>query len=360
MMKKMLLMLVCTVAVFGAFFGVKLFMNDQMAKGMASYVPPPTIIETATATGETWHPSISAVGTLSARQGVDIRTEVSGVISKLAFTSGQQVQKGNLLAQLDDDIEQANLKSYRAQEKLARLTWERDKSLIESRSISQIQFDQSSASLDEARAAVEQTQANLRKKKITAPFSGRIGIRQAEPGDYLQAGAVLATLQNTDQLYVTFSLPEQDYPSLFIGQTVRFTVQAHPGKEFEASIDAINAKIDSSTRSIEVRAIMNNEEQLLVPGMFADLEVIAKQPVDVITLPRTAIAYSLYGDSVFLLQKGDDDQLTVKLTQVTTGHVKGNRVAVVSGLKAGDQVAAAGQLKLHNGARVTIKKATGE
>ncbi|WP_281646333.1 efflux RND transporter periplasmic adaptor subunit [Parendozoicomonas sp. Alg238-R29] len=357
MMKKMLLMLFCTVALFGAFFGLKLFMNDQMAKGMAGYVPPPTVIEPATANSETWYPYLSSIGTLSARQGVDIRSEVAGVISKVHFESGQEISESALLAQLDDDTERANLKSFQARQKLAKLTWTRDKSLIERKAISQTEFDQASANLDEATAAVEQTRATLRKKKITAPFSGRIGIRQAEPGDYLKEGDILATLQNINQLYVDFAMPEQDYPDLYIGQSVRFSVQAYPDKEFDAVVDAINAKINSNTRNIEVRAMMDNSMGELVPGMFADIKVMAEKPKSVITLPRTAITYSLYGDSVYLITGDKPENLTVKLTQVTTGDIQGNRVEIVSGLQANDRVAASGQLKLRNGARVTIKSA---
>ncbi|CAM3644077.1 efflux RND transporter periplasmic adaptor subunit [Parendozoicomonas haliclonae] len=356
MLKKMLLMLTVTGVLFGAVFGVYFMMMQGMSQGMASYVPPPTAVKAADATQESWHPYLSSIGTLTARQGVDIRSEVSGIIKELNFRSGQDITEGQLLITLDDDVERANLKSFQARKKLAQLTWERDKSLLAQKAISRTQFDQSTATLDEAAAAVEQTLAVLDNKKITAPFSGRIGISRAEAGDYIRDGDKLATLQNIDELYLDFNMPEQDYPKLFIGQTVNFTVQAYPDQVFTAKVDAINAKVDSSTRNIEVRALMDNRDRLLVPGMFADLQVLAEKPVDVITLPETAITYTLYGDSVYVI-RGDAEQLSVELVQIETGDIQGNRVAILSGLEGNEQVVDGGQLKLYNGASVAIKGA---
>ncbi len=350
---RMVLMLAAVTLVFGGLFIYKHFEQKMMAEGMASFTPPPSMVEFSTAQVELWRPSLTSIGTLSARQGVDIKTETPGLVSDVLFQSGQQVDKGALLIQLDDDIEQANLNSYLASEKLARLTWDRDRTLLKKNAVSQTQFDKSSASLDEARAAVEQTKATLRKKKVEAPFSGQIGIRRVEPGDYVQEGTLVATLQNLDQLYVNFSLPEQDYPALYIGQDISFTVQAWPDKAFSGQVNAINARVDSSTRNIEVRALVKNGDQKLIPGMFADIKVLARDEKKVITVPRTAVTYTLYGDSVFVIT-GEQDDLSVRLTQVSTGDIRRDRVEIVSGLEAGDRVVSAGQLTLRNGARVAL------
>ena len=373
MYKKMLLMLTGTGLLFGTVFGLYFMMMQGMAKGMAGHIPPPIPVTATVTTGESWHSYLTSTGTLRARQGIDVRTEVPGIINALGFYAGAAVAKGELLAQLADDIERATLKNNQAHQKLARLTWERDQSLLQRNAISQTQFDQSSANLEQATAAVEQTQAILNNKKITAPFAGRAGISMIEPGDYLKEGEVLVTLQNINQLYLDFSVPEQDYPQLFIGQTVHFSVPAYPDETFIATIDAINARVDSNTRNIEVRAIMDNKDQRLMPGMFTDLQIFASQPRDVITLPRTAITYSLYGDSVYIIRsaaplhkpkqpepkqpepKQQPDQLTVEQIQVKTGEIRGKRIEIISGLHGGEQVVDGGQLKLRNGARITIQ-----
>ncbi len=359
MSKKMLVMLLGAALFFGIVFGAKWFMNDQMAKGMATFTPPPTIVEATIATRETWTPTLSAIGTLTAKQGVDVRTEVSGVVRKVKFLSGESIKEGDVLAQLDNAIEKADLESYIARKKLISTTWERNKSLLATKSISQTRFDQSSAALEEVIASVAQTRASLNKKRIRAPFDGRIGIQQVEPGDYIDAGGIIATLQNINELYVNFAMPESEVPHLQIGQKIRFNVQAFPDKPFHGVVDAINSKIDSSTRNIEVRATMDNEDQLLLPGMFANVEVLSNSQKEVITLPREAVTYTLYGNSIFLINDKDPDKLTVELTQVQTGEIQGNRVEVVRGLNTGDRVVSSGQMKLHNGAPVTIK-VTGE
>ncbi|MCL6269856.1 efflux RND transporter periplasmic adaptor subunit [Sansalvadorimonas sp. 2012CJ34-2] len=356
MKKRMLFMLIFVIVLFGGLFAYKQVEQTMMAKGMASFAPPPVIVDTTEASQENWLPFLTSVGTLSARQGIDIKTESPGLVSKVLFESGQDIKQDTLLVQLDDDIEQANLKSYKAAEKLARLTWDRNRTLLEKKSISQTSFDQSSASLDEAKAAVEQTKATLRKKKINAPFSGRIGIRRVEPGDYVKEGVLVATLQNINQLFVDFNLPEQDYPELFNGQDVRFSVRAFPEQEFMGEVEAINARIDSNTRNIEVRALVENDALQLIPGMFADIRVLAKEPRQVITVPRTAVTYTLYGDSVYVVEGDSPEKLSVRLTQVKTGDIENDRVEIVSGLKAGTQVVTSGQLKLHNGAHVALSQ----
>ena len=356
MKKRMLFMLVFVILLFGGLFTYKWFEQRMMTKGMASFTPPPTVVETTTVQQESWHPYLTSIGTLSARQGVDIKAEAPGLVSEVLFESGQDVKKESLLVQLDDDIERANLHSYEAARKLAKQTWDRNRTLLVKKAISQTLFDQSSASLDEARAAVDQTKASLHKKKIHAPFSGRIGIRRVEPGDYVKEGDLIATLQNINQLYVDFNLPEQDYPELYDGQDIRFTVRAFPNQPFQGTVDAINARIDRNTRNIEVRAVVENNDLQLIPGMFADIQILAREPQQVITVPQTAVTYTLYGDSVYLVDNSKPNHMVVRLTPVTTGDIQDNRVAITSGLNTGDIVVTSGQLKLRNGGRVTLSQ----
>ena len=358
MLKRWLLTGVVLTLLFGSLGGYKLLEKHMTAQFFASFSPPPVTISAETVRQETWQPRLATIGSLTAIQGVELKNEVKGIVREVTFQSGETISAGQPLLQLDDQTEQANLKSYRARLKLAQLTYDRDRALIEKRAISQTQFDQSAATLDEARAAVAQTEAQLRKKRITAPFSGTIGIRRAEPGDYLSEGDKIATLQDLSRLYIDFSLPEQAVPDLFKGQGIRFKVPAHGDQWFTGTIDAINAKVDSDTRYIDVRGIVDNSDTQLLPGMFADIDIILAEQVPVITVPETAITYTLYGDSVYAIHRQDNEDetetLTVKRTFVRTGERQQGRVAITEGLDGTEQVVTSGQLKLDNGTRVVI------
>ncbi len=358
MLKRWLLTGVVLALLFGVPAGLKLFEKHMTQQFFASFTPPPVTISAESVRLETWQPRLTTIGSLTAIQGVELKSEVKGIVRDVIFQSGEQVSAGQPLLQLDDQTEQANLKSYKARLKLAQLTYDRDRALIEKRAISQTQFDQSAATLDEASAAVAQTEAMLRKKNITAPFSGTIGIQRAEPGDYLSEGDKIATLQDLSRLYIDFSLPEQAVPNLFKGQAIRFQVPAHGNQWFTGAVDAINAKVNSDTRYIDIRGVVNNGETQLLPGMFADIEIILSEQVPVVTVPETAVTYTLYGDSVYVIQGKEDEKdaetLTVKRTFVRTGERQQGRVAITEGLDGSEQVVTSGQLKLDNGARVVI------
>ena len=308
---------------------------------------------------ETWQPYLSAIGTLSAVNGVDLSGEVEGKVKAIHFQSGQFVKQGELLLEIDDEVEQANLKSFQARLKLAQLNFQRDEKLIQKRLTSQEQSDRSRAELDEVYALVEQTKATIAKKKIRAPFSGKVGIRRVNLGQYLSKGDALTTLQAMDAFYLDFSLPEQDYTQIYLDQELIFSVDAYPGETFKARVKALNAKVDASTRNILVRAQFDNSQGLLLPGMFAAVKLMLKQNDRVVTLPQTAVTYSLYGESVFKVnQQGADEkgapQLIAQRVSIVSGDARGDRVAIKSGVAAGDLIVIDGQVKLKNGTTIAL------
>ncbi|RRJ84646.1 efflux RND transporter periplasmic adaptor subunit [Aestuariirhabdus litorea] len=354
MLPRLAIMALCLTLVFGGIFGFELFKQKKTAEYLKSFTPPPASVSAEQATEERWTPTLGAVGSLLSLQGVEISSEQSGIVSRILFRSGQTVSKGELLLQLDDSVEQANLKSFRAQLNLAELVFERDKTLLARKAISQTRFDQSKAELDQAQAQVQQTQAIIQQKSIRAPFSGTLGIRNVELGQFLSSGTEIVTLQAAQKLYIDFNLPEQHVPLLRQGQPLEFQVEAYPDTVFIGQIQALDARIDSRTRNILVRAIVDNPDNRLTPGMFADISVQTGQPQAVVTLPETAISYSLYGDTVFKVSHNEQGKQVVQRQPVTTGRIRNNRVEILEGVKAGDQVVTSGQIKLNSGTEVMI------
>jgi len=359
MLKRMVLMLLGVTLVFGGIFGYKLVEQHFMGEYFANFTPPPRVVSAEYAREETWQPYLSAIGTLSAVNGVDLSGEVEGKVKAIHFQSGQLVKQGELLLEIDDEVEQANLKSFQARLKLAQLNFQRDEKLIQKRLTSQEQSDRSRAELDEVYALVEQTKATIAKKKIRAPFSGKVGIRRVNLGQYLSKGDALTTLQAMDAFYLDFSLPEQDYTQIYLDQELIFSVDAYPGQTFKARVKALNAKVDASTRNILVRAQFDNTQGLLLPGMFAAVKLMLKQNDRVVTLPQTAVTYSLYGESVFKVdQQGTNEegapQLIAQRVSVVSGDARDDRVAIKSGVAAGDLIVIDGQVKLKNGTTIAL------
>lgn len=369
--------------VFGAIFGWIEF-RDRMVDGfVAAYVPPPVGVEANAALEEQWDITLSAVGTVKAVNGVDITTEANGLIKEIYFASGQEVEEGDVLVQLDDDVEQANLKSFKAQYRLAKINYDRDSRLMRSNAISRTDFDKVEAQLADMKAQVERTEAIIAQKKIKAPFSGRLGIRQVNVGEYIKSGDDIVTLQALDELLIEFSVPEYHTPKLYVGQKLRFTVTAFGERVFEATVTSINSKVDETTRNIQVQGNFDNETGAILPGMFANVSVILEQQQSVVTVPQTSVSYSLYGDSVFVVSEQDlnlktpdttinvfgleidlskihkmevppERGLAVNRRYVKLGERQGNRVAIVEGVEPGEMVVTAGQLKLNNGTRVEV------
>ncbi|MVW74818.1 efflux RND transporter periplasmic adaptor subunit [Pseudomonas xionganensis] len=358
LLRRMLIMLgvvLLVVLALAAYKGLSIYREIQMFSA-----PQPAIsVAAATAQTQPWQERLPAIGTLKAIQGVDLTVEVGGTVREVLFRSGEQVRLGQPLIQMDSEVEQASLATAQAELGLARVEFERGRSLVSRQSISKSEFDRLSAELQKANASVAQLQAQLAKKRILAPFSGTIGIRQVDVGDYLSSGTIIATLQDLSALSVDFFLPEQAAPKLAIGETVLLSVAAYPGEQFEGRITAINPKVEDNTRNLQARAELANPGNKLLPGMFANLQVLLPQTPQRVVVPETALTYTLYGNSVYVIEEqpaeGDKPaQLQVQRRFVETGERRDGQVVVLKGLKAGEQVVSAGQLKLDNGAHVAI------
>jgi len=350
--KRLILVILLLVVIFGGIFGWKYYSGMRTA-AMMSAPPPPAVVASAKVRVESWQPYLHAVGSVTATQGIDVTTEVAGKVSEILATSGQSVKAGDLLLRLDDSVDEADLKGLIAQRKLAQLQFERNSKLLKDKSVSRSDYDQARASLDSAEAAVDAKQALIHKKAIRAPFSGQLGIADINLGQYLSPGDAIVPLQALDPVYVDYTLPERHLPDVRVGQAVEVEVQARPGRRFKGAISAIDPGIDRGTRSLRLRATLDNPDWLLRPGMFAEVSTVLPLRDDILTLPRTAVTYNPYGESVFVIQK-QDGALVVQNRPVKTGEVRNGRVEITEGLAAGEEVVSAGQNKLRNGQAVTI------
>ncbi|MBV4490043.1 efflux RND transporter periplasmic adaptor subunit [Pseudomonas oryzicola] len=363
--RRMLIMLAVVLLIVLALGGYKAFSIYQQIQLFTAPRPPITVAA-ALAEQRPWQERLPAVGSLKALQGVELSLEVEGIVKALHFDSGQQVKAGQLLLQLNDDQETALLGTAQADLGLAKVDFGRGSQLVGDAAISRGEFDRLTAQYRRNQALVDQLKASKTKKSISAPFSGTIGIRQVDVGDYLAAGTVIATLQDLSSLYVDFNVPEQALPRLSVGQQVLVQVAAYPGQTFPASLSAINPKVDEATRNLLVRATMANPDGKLLPGMFANLLILLPNPQPRVVVPESAITYTLYGNSVYVATpKKDKDgrpvnddkgqpQLTAEQRTVQTGERRDGVVVVSKGLQAGEQVVTAGQLKLTPGAAIRI------
>jgi membrane fusion protein, multidrug efflux system len=359
MFKRMFIMLVCAGLLFGGIFGYKAFVSHQMEKAMASQQAPAVTVSTTTARILPWQPQLKAVGTVRAMRGVDVTTEIAGLVRTVYFKSGDDVRKGQVLVQLNADADRALLHSLEAEAQLAKTTYARDKQQFNVKAISQATLDVSRADLKSKKAQVDQQAAVVDKKTIRAPFSGRVGISTVNPGQYLNPGDRIVTLQSFDSVYVDFFLPQQDIARITLGQTVVVTTDTYPGRNFEGKITAVNPKVDPQTRNIEIEATIANPKHDLLPGMFTSVQVHAGELEHFITLPQTAITYNPYGETVFVVVKAGQGpqgkpEWVAKQTFVTIGSLRGDQVAVLKGIKVGDTIVTGGQLKLKSGSRVVI------
>lgn len=353
MFSRLILVLLALLALVGGLAWIK---YGQIQRDIAMFsqpMPAPTV--SVTEVRETrWEPTLEAVGTIQAVQGVEVSNQVVGQVEEILFESGAQVKAGDVLVRLDVEVDQADLEGLKAAERLAEIKLERNRTLLKSRAVSQGDFDELSAQLDQARALVKAKQATIEKKVIRAPFSGQLGIRAVNLGQFLPEGTPVAPLQALDPVYVDFSLPERELSKISVGQAVRLRVGAYPDRTFEGTILAVSPEIDKGTRNVKVRAELKNPDLKLRPGMFARVSALLPAEDRVLTLPRESISFNTYGDSVFLIEEKDGKTL-VQRRQIDTGAVRGDEVAVLDGLKAGDRVVSAGQVKLTNGQEVQIK-----
>ncbi len=397
MKKRTRIMMLSLGVVFGGLIVFNVFKSLMMKWFFAHYVPPAVTVSSTKARLQKWEPRINAVGNFVAINGVEVNSQAAGNVVAIHFNSGQYINEGNPLIDIDDSVDQAILKSHQSESALQDLNYKRQTDLLKHGATSGSIVDESRAKLLQAQANVEKTEATIRQKHITAPFSGQLGIRQVNLGQYITPGQTsIVTLQSMDPLYLEFYLPEQMYKRLHINQAITFSVEQNPNVHFAGKITAINSKIDPNTHNIQVQAtvpncpaeamaspkksrlvtiktqpldgtpmiLCNTEENTkhktvqytFIPGMFSAIEIEQPTRPDVVVLPTTAISYSLYGNSVYIIEKDKDDQelLTVKRVFVETGDQQGNYTVINSGVKAGQDVVSSGELKLQDGTRVII------
>ncbi len=350
----MLIMIIAVVLVIGGLIGLKFMIAMGTKKYLATAPQPAQTVSTMKVTAQDWQQELDAVGTVRAINGADLSSEVSGIVEKISFESGSDAEAGTLLVHLRNDDDVAKLRALEATAKLAQITLDRDLKQLKAQAISQATVDSDTATLNSAKADVEAQRALVEKKVIRAPFAGRLGIRQVDIGQYLNAGASIVSLQQLDPIYVDFNLPEQNLPHIAVGQKTIARADALPGHDFDGEITSINSKIEESTRNIQVRATFKNPERKLLPGMFAHVVSVVGAPQKQLTLPQTAITFNPYGNTVFIVSKDDSGKLIATQTFVTTGKMRGDQIAILSGVKEGDEIVTSGQLKLRNGTPVII------
>ena len=341
------------------------FRTHAISAFFAHNRPPPAIVAMTVAEQQTVPHYLTGIGTIQAVHQVTVSPQVGGLITQIPFTAGDAVTAGQPLVQLDDGPDQGDLKNFEAQARYAAITLKRNQELAVRQAAPQATVDQNQAQLDEANASIAKTKALIAQKLIRAPFAGRLGVRQVEVGQYVGPGTALVTLTDLSELYINFTVPEKDAAQVHPGQAVELSVDAYPGQSFDAKIAVIEPQISPDTRTIKMQAVMENPDGKLLPGMFANVHVVLPALSGVVTVPETAVDYTLYGDSVYVVSaEGKDaqgkEQLVAKRVPVKAGERFADRVVILSGVKAGDRVVALGQNKvLFDGEPVTPSDASG-
>jgi membrane fusion protein, multidrug efflux system len=362
------------------------FKPQMIGEFMAKMVPPPATVTAEPAKTETWIDRVRAIGTLVAIEGVDVAPQVGGIVTDYFFDSGHDVEKGQKLVKLDTSVEEADLADNKATLQQTNLDFERQSKLVKTSAVSQATLDSTIAKRDSALAAVQKTEALIAQKAITAPFAGRLGLRRVERGQYVSPGQALAWLQALDPIWVDFPVPEASVGKFAIGTEIELTADAFAGETFKGEIEAFDAKLGADTRTLTVRARLPNPDRKLLPGMFANVAVLAGGAKQLVTVPRTAVTYGLYGDSVWVVTESApeppaappatasaepvasaiasdvaptasipaDKTLTAERRFVRVGPTQGDRIAILEGIKQGEQVVTSGQLKLQPGAAIKV------
>ena len=360
--------LLLLVALGGGLGYFQFIVKPQMIKQfIAQAAPPPATVAVSPAIEETWTPRLPAIGSFRAVQGIDVAPQVGGSLVAVKVELGQDVAKGTPLFEIDNFVEQADLKNNLAVLKNADLALQRQRELTNTGNTTKANFNSAEAARNSAAAAVEKVRAIIAQKQLAAPFPGRLGIRKIDLGQYVSPGTSLITLQQLDPIYVDFPVPEKSLDLLKAGQTIEVTVDAYPGKSFRGVISTIDARISADSRNVLVRGQFDNKEKQLLPGMFANVNVNAGAAQKVVTVPAHRVNYSLYGDNVFVVVPaeppsggaqaatlGGDVPLKIERRFVHTGEIREDRIAILDGVKAGEKVVTEGQLKLQQNARVRI------
>ena len=362
------------------------FKPKMIGEFMAKMVPPPATVTTETARTENWTDRMRAIGTLVAIKGVEVAPELSGIVSDYSFDSGDDVEKGAKLVKLDTSVEEADLADHKATLKQENLDFDRQSDLVKKGAVSQATLDETIAKRDSAEAAVERVEAIIAQKTIIAPFAGRLGLRHVERGQYVPAGQGLVWLQSLDPIWVDFPVPEGMVGKFTTGSAIELTSEAFPERSFKGKVEALDARINQDSRTLMVRATVPNPDRRLMPGMFANVAVLAGEGKEMVTVARTAVTYGLYGDSVWVVKSDKpqppttptpvaanepvssaeaadttpvgavpaDPKLTVERRFVRVGPEQGDRVAILEGVKDGEEVVTSGQLKLQPGATIKV------
>lgn len=357
--RRMLIMLAVVGLLFGGIFGYHAWKAHMLKKSMAGMQMPPVTVTAMKAELQSWQPQLKAVGSLRAMRGVDVTSEISGLVRTLHFKSGDDVKAGQVLVQLNADADIAQLHSLEAAAELAGTVYIRDRKQFDVQAISQATLDADAADLKSKRAQVAQQAALVDKKTIRAPFAGRLGISTVNPGQYINPGDKIVTLQSLESIFCDFLLPQQELSRISLGQKGIVTSDTFPGRKFDGRITAINPQVDASTRNFQAEVTLANPKHELLPGMYVSVEIQAGSMERRLTLPQTAVTYNPYGDTAFIVEesgKGSDGKpvLTVRQTFITVGSSRGDQIAILKGVKEGEVVVTSGQIKLKNGSMVVI------
>jgi membrane fusion protein (multidrug efflux system) len=395
--KRMIVMIVLVLLLVAGLVGIKVLSIMRMMGGMKP--PPPSVVSTSKAAFQEWQPSLNAVGTLRAVRGADLALDIAGLVTQVNLKSGDEVKAGQVLLQLRDSEDVAQLHQLEASAALAGVTFDRAKQQLAVQAISKADYDAAAADLKGKQAAVQQQRVNVDKKQLRAPFAGRAGIITVNPGAYLNSGTTIVTLQQLDPIFIDFHLPQRNLSDLKVGQKVTLTLDAFKGKTFEGTLSAISPKVDGDTRNVQIEASAPNPDRVLTPGMFVNVNVDVGQKERHLTLPQTAVVYNPYGETVYLVKTKSEfdktqaqnaaannsvekpaadakkdkdknadkdksaakdknappaDQLVAQQAFVTTGPTRGDQVAIVKGLDEGIEVVTSGQIKLKSGSPITI------
>ena len=354
-----LIIVIIVAIVLGGILGLQHFGGIMGKKMMAAAASAPQTISTIEAAASDWQTFIQATGTFRAVRGADLSAQAAGVVEQIAFDSGNEVPVGKILLRLKPNDDYAKLEQLKAAAELADQNLKRDKEQFAAQAIAQSTIDSDVSSLKSARAQVVAQEALIEEKIVRAPFAGRLGIRQVDLGQYLAAGTTVVTLQALDPILIDFYVPQQALAKLRSGLPVTAAVDAFPGQPFTGSVEAINSKVDPNSRNVQIRASFHNADKRLMPGMFATVQIENGEKKSRITLPQTAVTYNPYGDAVFIVEPhGNDDKgkprYTVQQRFVKLGATRGDQVAIEDGVKSGEVVVTAGQIKLRNGSSVLI------
>lgn len=347
--------LLATVALVG---GVYVLMIQHLIAASAGFGLPPESVALYEVEANEWETTLSAVGSVVAVQGISVSAEAEGVVRTIAFEAGGMVEAGDLLVELDTEVEQTELRSAQAAADLARVNYQRAQDLFDSRTISQSELDSSDAAVRQSEAQVDNIRARIAKKTIRAPFSGRLGIRYVSLGQFLNKGQAIVSLQAADPVYVEFSLPQQVISKLEVGLKVRAMSDAFSEQVFEGTLTALNPQIDQTTRNLKMQATFSNTDGNLRPGMFVSVEVVRPEMREVIVVPNTAVIYATYGDSVFVVEKRPDGTQVAQQRLVRTSDTRGDFVVITTGLSVGERVVMSGAFKLRNG-MVVVEETAG-